>query len=93
MANSESCDTFDDSKLDFDPLAYLESKMNPFKGSKPALPPKAKSDAFQSTKNSGTSVVLPVLHIEGIYTRQKHTTKVELIKINERAVWRGFSLC
>lgn len=58
---------FDEAKLDLDPIAYLESKMAPMKTPKSSAPLKPKVDSSQSVKGSSTSVVLPVLHIEGKY--------------------------
>ncbi|XP_067951146.1 uncharacterized protein [Watersipora subatra] len=63
--NPENPDGFDENKLDFDPLTYLEGRANPLKGLKTGLPSKGKTDATWVGKGASTSVVLPVLHIEG----------------------------
>ena len=67
----ESLSSFDDAKFDrfdkfdFDPMTFLENK-SPFKGSKPPMMSKSKSEAM-SGKGSATSVTLPVLHIDGMF--------------------------
>ena len=46
-------------------MTFLENK-SPFKGSKPPMMSKSKSEAM-SGKGSATSVTLPVLHIDGMF--------------------------
>ncbi|KAF6023216.1 hypothetical protein EB796_018485 [Bugula neritina] len=61
----ESESSFDDSKLDFDPIAFLEGKMAPLKSLKMPSTTKNKTEGVQPAKGTATSVILPVLHIEG----------------------------